>query len=223
VTGFLFLARGEREAACGRFCAYTNVCSPLAPGNDPQSAPDSRRSTGSTDPFRPFECRSRTSASGVSQRRTGLKVRHQLGKRRRDCAVCGARATAAARRSAVGARSCIVGSRDRAAAHRRARTARVRGGTHRWRGEHPLGRTRRQAARHPLRCLAGVCVSQRRAQPHGLRHRAARGRRRGVQSRRRSSRLGRVGRCDDGGRGGAVTLLQSTFLRIRSQQAAQFG
>jgi hypothetical protein len=41
------------------------------------------------DPFRPFECRSRTSASGVSQRRTGLKVRHPLGKRRRDCAVCG--------------------------------------------------------------------------------------------------------------------------------------
>ena len=99
MTGFLFLGRGEREAASGRFYAYTNVCSPLAPGNDPQSAPDSRRSTGSTDPFRPFECRSRTSASGVSQRRTGLKVRHPLGKRRRDCAVCGialrARATEA--------------------------------------------------------------------------------------------------------------------------------
>ena len=89
MTGFLFLGRGEREAASGRFYAYTNVCSPLAPGNDPQSAPDSRRATGSTDPFRPFECRSRTSASGVSQRRTGLKVRHPLGKRRRDCAVCG--------------------------------------------------------------------------------------------------------------------------------------
>jgi hypothetical protein len=35
VTGFLFLGRGEREAASGRFYAYTNVCSPLAPGERP--------------------------------------------------------------------------------------------------------------------------------------------------------------------------------------------